>query len=185
MKALIIYQSKYGATAQYAEWLSEALALPVQTAKESNAYTLGDAEYLVIGTSVYVGKLLLKKWLHDNQYILKNKTLFLFIVSGGSASDKKQQQAIISANIPGLLINQCEIFFLPGRLIKKNLSWPDRFMLKMGAMLEKDPVKKSAMHNDIDAVSKTHLTEMVEAVKLYASTQHASISSKEGLSYLL
>ena len=185
MKALIIYQSKYGATAQYAEWLSEALALPVQIADKSGSYTIGDAEYLLIGTSVYVGKLLLKKWLHENQYILKNKTLFMFIVSGGSANDKKQQQAIISANIPGLLINQCKIFFLPGRLIKKNLSWPDRFMLKMGAMLEKDPVKKSAMQKDIDAVSKIHLTEIVEAVKLYASTQHERISSKEGLSYLL
>jgi menaquinone-dependent protoporphyrinogen IX oxidase len=185
MKALIIYQSKYGATAQYAEWLSEALALPVQIAGKSGSYTIGDAEYLLIGTSVYVGKLLLKKWLHENQYILKNKTLFLFIVSGGSASDKKQQQAIINANIPALLVNQCKIFFLPGRLIKKSLSWPDRFMLKMGAMLEKDPVKKNAMHNDIDAVSKTHLAGIVEAVKLYASTQHERISSKEGLSYLL
>ena len=29
MKAIVIYKGKYGSTAQYAEWIAEALYLPV------------------------------------------------------------------------------------------------------------------------------------------------------------
>ncbi len=169
MKGLVIYKSRYGATEQYAKWLAKALALPLYTAERTGLQELQSADYVLIGSSVYVGKMLLKEWLRKNLPLLLNKKLFLFVVCGGAASDGQQQTRILQANLPAELREKCQVFFLPGRLDKEKLSWSDKWILKIGAMLEKDPVKKAAMRNNIDAVSKTQIAGLVKAVTLFTS----------------
>ena len=120
MKGLIIYKSKYGATTQYADWLGADLGLPVCSIEKADSQELQAADYVLIGSSVYIGRLLIKKWLRKNMAILKNKKLFLFVVCGGGATDKQQQEAIINTNLPEILRKQCDVYFMPGRLDIKN-----------------------------------------------------------------
>jgi len=169
MKGLIIYKSKYGATAQYAEWLGEELALPVHSIEKIDQQELQGAGYVIIGSSVYIGKLLVKKWLRKNLALLENKKIFVFVVGGSTASDSQQQKAVMKMNFPDSLLKKCEVFFLPGRLNTEKLSWMDRLKLRMGAMLEKDPVKKNVMRNGIDAVSRPMLNGLMNAVKAFAA----------------
>ena len=63
MNAIIIYQGKYGATKQYAIWLGEDLELRVQAAKIINGEQLARYDTLLIGSSIYIGKLQARKWL--------------------------------------------------------------------------------------------------------------------------
>jgi menaquinone-dependent protoporphyrinogen IX oxidase len=80
MKGIIIYKGKYGATQQYAEWLSKELQLPVRKPENLTASHLSLYDFVVIGSSVYEGGLLMKNWLKKYAEILQNKKVFLFIV---------------------------------------------------------------------------------------------------------
>ena len=61
MKGVIVYKGKYGATRQYAEWLGAELKLAVQQAEDLTKEKLSLFDYIIMGSSVYVGKLLMKK----------------------------------------------------------------------------------------------------------------------------
>jgi menaquinone-dependent protoporphyrinogen IX oxidase len=80
MKGLIVFKGKYGATAQYAEWLGVALDIPVMEAEEVTAEIINDHDYVVVGSSVYVGKLRLRSWLAQfTPSLASRKTFFLRI----------------------------------------------------------------------------------------------------------
>jgi menaquinone-dependent protoporphyrinogen IX oxidase len=164
-KGAIIYSSRYGATKQYAEWLAGMLKWPLLIAENTTNKDLAVFDTLIIGSSVYVGRLLIKNWLKSHNPALGDKDLSFFIVCGTPASEREKQETITRTNIPHDLIGPNNIFFLPGRLTIDRLSWRDRFMLKMGARLLKDPVKKAAMLKDIDEVKKEHLYPILQHVR--------------------
>ena len=75
MKSIIVYKGKYGATKQYAEWLGEELNLPVLSAELADEGQLALSDFYIIGSSVYIGKLQIRKWLKKNLSVLKNKKI--------------------------------------------------------------------------------------------------------------
>ena len=168
-KGIVVYKGKYGATRQYAEWLGAELALPVQPAEKLTREKLSSFDYLVIGSSVYVGKLLMGKWLRKNLALLGSKKLFLFIVCATPDSERTTQAGIIKGNVPASLLGQLNISFLPGRLVRHKLSWKDALLLRLGGWLEKDPVKKRAMLSDIDGVKMENLSKTTEPVRRFTS----------------
>ena len=166
MKAIIAYKGKYGATSQYAHWLGEELQTPVIEAEDLSAEILSLYDEIIIGSSVYVGKLQVREWLKRNATLLESKRVFFFIVCATSPNEKQKVKEIIRNNIPDSLKNEKDIYFLPGRMIKKNLSWIDRFTLKMGAMLQKDPATRKAMLQDFDSVRREHLSPLIRSVQV-------------------
>lgn len=60
MKGIIIFKGKYGATGQYAEWLGKELGLPVFTPDNYRTEDIINCDFVIIGSSVYMGKLQLK-----------------------------------------------------------------------------------------------------------------------------
>ncbi|WP_276502618.1 flavodoxin domain-containing protein [Terrimonas pollutisoli] len=170
MKGIVVYKGKYGATAQYANWLSEELNVPVCTAGDLSTKDLQPYDLVIIGTSVYIGKLQISQWLKDNLAVLKSKKLFLFLVAGTPPHEKEKLEAYIRSGVPAELMANCIIFFLPGRLTIKKLSWKDRFMLKMGARLTKDPAVKKGMLTDYDHVKRENIIVPVKEIKKYCIT---------------
>lgn len=162
---VIIYAGKYGSTDQYAHWLGQKLSLPLLDAESTTPEKLADYHLVIIGSSVYVGKLVIGKWLQHNASILSKKELFLFIVCGTTAEDAQEQQKIINSNLPPVLAKTTEIFFLPGRCVVKQLSWKDWFVLKMGAMIQHDPQKKAIMNRGFDYMDQKHLEPLIAAVR--------------------
>jgi menaquinone-dependent protoporphyrinogen IX oxidase len=159
MKSVIIYKGKYGATRQYAEWLGAALHLPLKTPEELQEADIKMNDFIIMGSSVYIGKLLIRDWIKQYASILKNKNLLLFVVCG--SNNRKEHEKIIEQNIPHGLLDPSRIFFLPGRLIQSKLSWKDRFMLNVGAMLVKDPEAKKFMLQDRDNVKEENINAIV------------------------
>lgn len=164
MEGLIVYKSKYGATRQYAEWLGQSLKVPVSAIESLNREQLSTTNQVIIGTSVYVGKMLIHPWILQNQDYLRNKRVFLFVVCGTPASDRQAVENIIKNNLPGDLADQFSIFFLPGRLIHGKLSWIDRVILALGSMRQKDPEKKKAMRADYNGVKRENLDPLLKAI---------------------
>jgi menaquinone-dependent protoporphyrinogen IX oxidase len=165
MQGIIIYKGKYGATKQYANWLGEALALSVRTPETFTARQFAESDFVVIGSSVYIGAIQLKGWLQENANLLKTKKLFLFIVCATPAAEKEKIETIIKSNVPDSLRQQCDIYILRGRVIRHQLSWKDRLLLKIGSMAAKGPAQKEKMTTDFDGVKQENINVLVNAVK--------------------
>ncbi|MBN9385570.1 MAG: hypothetical protein J0H74_32755 [Chitinophagaceae bacterium] len=170
-KGAIICKSRYGATRQYAEWLGAHLDLPIFD-PDIDRPQLKEYNYLLIGSSVYMGKMLIKDWLLTHRGELNSKKLFFFVVCATPNTEKDKQRKIAKDNIPAELAEDRVIFFLPGRLIISRLSWKDRLFLRLGARLEKDPRKKAAMRHDMDGMDLRYLDPLIDAVKATQSTKN-------------
>ncbi len=164
MKGLILYHGKYGATLQYAEWLSESLLLPVMTADQVTESSIAEADYLLMGTSVYLGKFALRDWLQKHATALGGKKLFLFVVSG-TAEHQAKQDEYLSNNVPAAILPQLAVYHLPGRLRYQKLSWPDKLRCRLGALLTRNPQEKASLRTDYNAVKKEHLLPLMEAIR--------------------
>ncbi len=175
MKGIVIYKGKYGATEQYAKWLGQMLSLPVVAGDDINDNQIKEYDFLLIGSSVYIGKLQIRKWLKHNISFISNKKVFFFQVAATPPEEKEKRQAYNQVSIPEELRNKFEFYFLPGRLSMQKLSWVDRFMLKMGARLTKDPKAKKGMLTDYDEVTKDKIFGICAAVKKYLQISTPSV----------
>ncbi|HRO47251.1 flavodoxin domain-containing protein [Agriterribacter sp.] len=172
MKSVIIYKGKYGATRQYAEWLGTALHLPLKTQEELQEADIKAYDFIIVGSSVYIGKLLIREWIKQYAGVLKNKKVVLFVVCG--SNNPKDREKIIKQNVPDGLVDPSHIFFLPGRLIQSKLSWKDKFMLKVGAMLVKDPEAKKFMLQDRDNVKEENISAMISKIETLLAADNIS-----------
>jgi len=168
-KGIIVQQGKYNATQQYANWIGKELELPVFSAGGLAGSKLTGRDFAVICSAVYMGRLLIRGWLKKNLRALQRRKLFLVVVCATPASEKEKLDAVIRNSVPPSLIDQLEIFYLPGRLVIKDLTLLDSMMLKMGARLEKDPAKRQAMLHDIDGVKRENLEPVLNMVRNFLS----------------
>ena len=167
MKGLVIYKGKYGATKQYATWIGQELQLPVASADRFPIDELPKYDYFILGSSVYIGKLEIQDWLKKNFYALQNKKIFFFQVAASPVEQIEKRQSYNKASLPPSILKKTQFYYLPGRMIMRNLSGWDRFMLKMGAKLTKDPVEKKAMLTDFDHVKKEKVIPIMEGVRTF------------------
>jgi len=164
MDGIIIYQGKYGATKQYAHWLGQTLQMSVSKVDNVTPAVLDLYDTIIIGSSIYIGRLVLRDWLMKNDIRLKDKKLFIFIVYSFAVNDTAQQEEIIKNNFGPKIKSAAKLFFLPGRCIIAGLSWKDRLLLKLGAWLEKDPEKKAVMRNGFDHLDRNKLEPLIENI---------------------
>ena len=167
MRGLVIYKGKYGATKQYAMWVGRELQLPVASADRFHIDELPKYDYFILGSSVYIGKLEIRDWLKKNFNVLQNKKIFFFQVAASPVEQIEKRKSYNKASLPPYMLKNIEFYYLPGRMIMRNLSVWDRFMLKMGAKLVKDPMEKKAMLTDFDHVKKEKVIPIMEGVRTF------------------
>lgn len=163
MKGIIIYKGKYGATSQYAKWLGEALELPVVQAGTETMKQLADVDFVILGSSIYIGALQLKNWIKQNQTFLTTKKLYLFLVTGTSLDETEKLEGYVKNNIPEALRRKCKCFFFPGKLEFNRLSWSDKLLLRMGAWLSKGS-KSEIPLVDYNKMNRQYIADLVKAV---------------------
>jgi menaquinone-dependent protoporphyrinogen IX oxidase len=170
MKGLIIYKGKYGATEQYATWLSEALKLPALQPGQVPPDQLAATDLIILGTSIYIGKFQIRDWLQQNAASMGGKKLFLFVVSGTPLQEKDKLESYIAANVPAEIRDKTRVFFLPGKLNYSGLSWMDKILLRMGAFFTNDAIQKKRMLTDYNDVRKDHLSALIKAAASFGQT---------------
>ena len=175
MKGLVIYKGRYGATKQYAMWIGQELRLPVASADRFPVDELPNYDYFILGSSVYIGKLEIKDWLKKNFDLLQNKKLFFFQVSASPPEQIEKRESYNKASLPPAILEKTRFYYLPGRMIMRNLSVWDRFMLKMGAKLTKDPLEKKAMLTDFDHVKKENILPVIDAISRFKEVNEPEI----------
>ncbi|MEP7375223.1 MAG: flavodoxin domain-containing protein [Chitinophagaceae bacterium] len=171
MNGIIAYKGKYGATKQYAKWLGKDLGLPVYNAAEFPKKGVRLCDFIIIGSSVYIGKLQISQWLKSDVNVLTGKKNFFFQVAGTPLGQKEKLETYIRSGVPKELIPGCDFFYYPGKMAIRELSWTDRFTLKMGARIAKDPAARKAMLTDYNEVKKENIAGLVNAVKNFCAVK--------------
>lgn len=165
MKAIIIYKSKYGATKQYADWLSEDTGFPAISVDKFNPSKLVEFDTVIIGSSVYVGKLLINHWLDKNWRLLKGKHLHLFVISGTPPDQKEKLMGYLRSSVPKEILNEFSVTFLHGKLLMNELSWLDRVLVKFARKAtEKEDYSEKIM-TDYNDVRRENLEPLIAQFK--------------------
>jgi len=172
-KGIVVQQGKYNATQQYANWIAKELELPVFSAGGLAGNKLTGREFAVVCSAVYMGRLLIRGWLKKNLHALQRRKIFLVVVCATPATEKDKLDGVIRNSVPPSLIDQIEIFFLPGRLVISDLTLMDSLLLKMGARLEKDPATRQAMLRDIDGVKRENIEPIINTVRNFLVQENA------------
>lgn len=138
---VLVYKSRYGSTQQYAEWIKKELRIPMIDPERLDDQILSACDFVVVGTPVYLGEMLIKEWLRQNEQRLRSKLLFLFVVCT-YFSDREKQQTMIKDNLPDSILNTCQLHFLPGKLSFQNLSAEDARLLGLEMSPDTRPAEK-------------------------------------------
>lgn len=168
MNGTIVYKGKYGARQQYAIWLGAALNLQVLKPDYAKPRIIENADYILIGTSVYIGKLQIAAWLKKNVAMLKGKKLVFFIVAGTPLHETDKLNAYFVQGVPEELREGASCYFLPGSLRYQRLSLKDRILLRAGARLANLKGEKMQV-SDYNDVSKEKLAPILKEVRLLST----------------
>ena len=164
MKGAIFYSTKYGSTAEYANWIGEASGLPVFNVKDKNADP-SKYDFLVLGSPVLYYKLIIHKWIKSNWDIIKYKPVIFFSVSGAGAGEKLD--GWINDSFPKELISKMKHIALRGRQIPKELTWYDRLMLIIAGLKNPDPVAGKEELRGFDYMDKSSISPIIKLVEDY------------------
>jgi len=162
MKGAILFTGKFGSTQQYAQWISEHTSFPVFNLNKENPDPT-DYDLLVLGSSIMLMKPTIKKWLTTFWPMIKDKQIVLFTVSGTKPGHPDLQKWINNSFSKEILMH---INYIPlrGRLNLNELPWFTRFLLKLGAILEKDPETKQRMTEGFDYMVKSNISQILKWV---------------------
>jgi menaquinone-dependent protoporphyrinogen IX oxidase len=174
MKAAIFFSGHYGSTEQYANWIGEATGLPVF---DVNDQKVKPEEYdlLILGSSVIIYKLTIRKWVKQNWMGIKNARVILFTVSGAPGGPKLDSW--IEQSLPGELIEKMDHVALRGRMDPRKLSWSVRMILRIGAWVDRDPEARKQEVEGFDRVDKASIEPVLRLVQRSEHTMAATSSS--------
>ena len=143
MKTAVIYQSKYGFTEIYAQWIAEALGADLLKAETVKAADLQKYGTIVYGGGLYAGGVSGISLLTKNFERIKDKALYLFTVGAADVNDPENTTAIRSALkkvLPPPMQETIHIYHLRGGMRYSKMSFIHRGMMDMMIkMVQKKP----------------------------------------------
>ena len=96
-KGIILYRSRYGATAKYAEWLAEETCFDIMQTREASIEKLHRYDTIVLGGGVYASGIAGIGFLRKNLKQLQGKRLAVFCV-GASPYEEKAFEELYAHN---------------------------------------------------------------------------------------
>lgn len=138
-KGIILYQSKYGATRKYAQWLQEATGYDCMETKKANVKLLQEYDTIILGGGVYASGIAGLSFLKKNIESLKNKRIAVFCV-GASPYDENAIEQIRNLHFKDGLSN-ITLYYCRGAWNEEAMSFKDRTLCKMlqKAVAKQDP----------------------------------------------
>ncbi len=128
-KGIILYQSNYGATKKYADWLAEETGYDVIETKKAKASNVQDYDVIVLGGGVYASGILGLNFLKKNTSKLAGKKIAVFAV-GASPYDERAIKQIRDLHFKDELTN-IPLFYCRGAWDEDKMSFAHRTLCKM------------------------------------------------------
>ena len=164
MKILVAYQSKYGSTKQYAEWIQQDIKCDLVDIKNDDMPPLAKYDIIVMGGYIRTGDIVIAPFIKDHWGVLKGKKVVLFTTSGTPTHHSKIR-IIYGKSFPEEIRKEIKYFPLPGRISLKDLTFFDQRLMAIGKMMERDEDLKKDMGKDFDGVKRENLLPIVEYLK--------------------
>lgn len=161
MTGIIIYQSTYGSTKQYAEWIHEETGFPLFDRRDPSIPWNTDT--VVIGCPLMAFKPVLAGWIQKHWDKLAGKRVFLFTTSGADPA-KQPVRDLIEKALSDDIKRGIRIFPLAGRFDFQKLSRGHRVMLRIAAAIFRSEAIKHQIKNPVDGVSRGSLKDLVAAI---------------------
>ncbi len=136
-KGIIVYQSRYGATKKYVNWLIEKTGFDFVETPKAAINQVMQYEIIILCGGIYASGIAGISFLKKNISKLENKTIIVFCV-GASPYDEKAFHEIKEHNLKNDL-KKIPIFYGRGAWNEKNMTFKDRTLCKL---LEKSIAKK-------------------------------------------
>lgn len=128
-KGIILYQSKYGATKKYADWLTEITGYDCIETKNAKATHLQNYDVIVLGGGVYASGIAGLHFLKKNIGSVSSKKIAVFAV-GASPYDEKAILQIKEMHFKDGLIN-IPLFYCRGAWDEEKMTFGDRTLCRM------------------------------------------------------
>ena len=161
VKILIVYQSKYGSTKQYAEWICRETKGDLANVANGDRPDLAGYDIIIIGGYVRTGSIVIAPYIRDHWSVIKGKKVILFTTSGTPPGHPKLQ-GIYEKSLPEEIRKEIKYFPLPGRISVKDLTLFDRLLLSVGKIMEQDGELRKDMGKDFDGVQREKLLPLFQ-----------------------
>ena len=165
MSGFVIYNTKYGATREYAEELAKRLNWEAIPYKNVSGKMLKEAEEIVIAGNVRMGKMKIAAWANGKASVIKNKCKAVIAVGGTEPSKQEYYLEMVEKNLSSLELKKEQIFGCGGRQLISKMKGFDSFVFKMLDKMVKDPKEKEDILKDKDHVDMSLLDPVVEFIK--------------------
>jgi menaquinone-dependent protoporphyrinogen IX oxidase len=169
-KILIAYESRYGSTRQYAEWIGEALKADVRRAGDVKPVDLLKYDSVVVGGYARMGRFVGAEFVTRHWEALKEKKDLLIFSCSGMPTDSVRANEFFEKSFKGEIREKARYFPLPGRLVKLNFAdsvimmFPKLFM-RLSVLMGNDTYKDAlALLNGFDRMDKSKIKPIVEAL---------------------
>jgi Flavodoxin len=161
IKILIAYQSKYGSTKQYAEWIQQGTEGDLVNIENEDKPDLARYDIMIIGGYVRAGNIVIAPFIKDHWSVMKGKEVILFTTSGTPPQHPKIQ-SIYEKSLPEEIRKEIKYFPLHGRISGKDLTFLDKFLITIGKIMEQDETLKKDMGKDFNGVQRENLLPLLE-----------------------
>jgi len=171
MDGAVLYVTKYGSTAEYANWIGQATGLPIFDVRKEDIDP-SKFDFLILATPVIYYKLLITNWVQRNLSKLDRKPIIMVTVSGAPPGPKLD--AWVGDSLPADFIANATHVGLRGRQIPGDLSWFDRAMLIIAAWKNPDPVASREELKGFDYMDKDSIAPIVTLANQYKQREPAA-----------
>lgn len=173
MSGIILYQSKYGATKKYVDWLAEETAFDIIETKKANIGDISKYDTVILAGGIYAGGIAGLSFLKRNIDVLKNKKIAVLCV-GASPYNEDAFNEIYEHSFKGEL-SGIKCFYARGAWDEESMTFKDRTLCRMlqKAVAKQDPATYApwqkalmcAVGQKCDWTDKAHLNELIQFIK--------------------
>ncbi len=130
---LVVYQSAYGHTKTYADWIAQELGCPTLPAAEATLGKLYEPEIIIFGCGIYTEKFEGAAPLLRHFPALSAKTLIVFGVGllSGPEGDESYFRGLVTRNFPPEVRARARFYHFPGGIQYDALRLSHRAMLSL------------------------------------------------------
>lgn len=144
MKGIVLYQSKYGATRRYAEWIAAETGFDCVETGKAKIEDVMQYDTVILGGGVYASGIAGLSFLRKNIAQLRDKKVAVFCV-GASPYEEKAFRLMYEYNMKGALAG-LPCFYCRGAWDPENMTFVHRTLCRM---LRKSVAKKDPEEYDV------------------------------------
>jgi menaquinone-dependent protoporphyrinogen IX oxidase len=154
---IVMYQSKYGATRKYAQWLADALECSSVETKKATLEQVQQYDVIILGGGIYATGIAGIGFLKKHYDQLKDKKIIVFAV-GASPYDDQAMAELKKRNLTDALAN-LPLVYCRGAWNEDAMSWKDRVLCNLlkKMVAKKDPASYAPWESALmQAVGSSH-----------------------------